>query len=223
MSSSRSWRSSHATGRTPLSDVGDERRALDTSVGQASEGLLDAVRFAVDAHGRVRQARKGTAFPYVIHPLRVGEILYRHGADEDVVRAGLLHDTIEDARVSAQELAERFGPRVADLVLGVSEPDKSAPWRVRKEHTIASVRTAPDDVLHVLAADKVDNVRSIKESLAERGDETWAIFNAGEDDQRWYYRELTHAFLERDADDELFKTLQVEVETVFPTEPDPDR
>jgi (p)ppGpp synthase/HD superfamily hydrolase len=170
----------------------------------------------VEAHGRVRQARKGTSFPYVIHPLRVGEILYRHGCDGDIIRAGLLHDTIEDAQVPREELARRFGERVAELVVGASEPDRSAPWRQRKEHTIAFVRSAPHDVLEVLAADKLDNVRSIKESLAERGDETWSIFNAGEVEQRWYYRELARAFVERDPDDELFKTLAVEVETVFP-------
>ncbi len=184
-------------------------------------GLYEALAFAVEAHGRVRQARKGTAFPYVIHPLRVGEILYRHGCDEDVIRAGMLHDTIEDAQVSRAELAERFGERVAELVVGASEPDRNASWRERKEHTIAFVRTAPADVLEVLAADKLDNVRSIKESLAERGDETWKIFNAGEADQRWYYRELARAFLERDPDDELFRTLQVEVESVFPEGPAP--
>ena len=80
------------------------------------------------------------------------------------------------------------------------------------------MRSAPHDVLEVLAADKLDNVRSIKESLAERGEETWAIFNAGEADQRWYNRELASAFVERDPDDELFRTLAVEVETVFPGE-----
>jgi (p)ppGpp synthase/HD superfamily hydrolase len=164
----------------------------------------------------VRQARKGTSFPYVIHPLRVGEILYRHGCDEDVIRAGLLHDTIEDAQVTRDELAGRFGERVAELVVGASEPDRAASWRRRKEHTIAYVRTAPADVLEVLAADKLDNVRSIKESLAERGDETWSIFNAGEADQRWYYRGLAEAFIESDRDDDLFCTLAVEVETVFP-------
>jgi (p)ppGpp synthase/HD superfamily hydrolase len=200
-----------------LSDLADERRALTEKVGPAVEGLYEALSFAVEAHGRVRQARKGTSFPYVIHPLRVGEILYRHGCDEDIIRAGLLHDTIEDAQVTREELAGRFGERVAELVVGASEPDKSAPWRDRKEHTIAFVRAAPADILEVLAADKLDNIRSIKESLAERGDETWAIFNAGEADQRWYYRELARAFLERDPDDELFRTLGVEVETVFPS------
>jgi hypothetical protein len=46
--------------------------------------------------------------------------------------------------------------------------------------------------------------------------QTWTIFNAGEDQQRWYYTELAKAFLDRDPDDELFKTLAVEVESVFP-------
>jgi (p)ppGpp synthase/HD superfamily hydrolase len=198
-----------------VSEHADERRAL-AERGAAVEGLYEALAFAVEAHGRVRQARKGTSFPYVIHPLRVGEILYRHGCDEDVIRAGLLHDTIEDAQVTRDELAARFGERVAELVVGASEPDRSAPWRERKQHTIEHVRTAPGDVVEVLAADKLDNVRSIRESLAERGDETWKLFNAGEADQRWYYRELARAFLERDPDDELFRTLAAEVESVFP-------
>ena len=198
-----------------MSDLSDERRAL-AEHGPDVEGLYEALAFAVEAHGRVRQARKGTSFPYVIHPLRVGEILYRHGCDEDVIRAGLLHDTIEDAQVTRDELAARFGERVAELVVGASEPDRAAPWRERKQHTIDHVVTASAAVVEVLAADKLDNVRSIKESLAERGDETWKIFNAGEADQRWYYRELTRAFLERDPDDELFRTLAVEVEMVFP-------
>jgi len=95
--------------------------------------------------------RKGTARPYILHPLAVAGILEEHGYDEDLVVAGLLHDTVEDASYDSpafqlemsalagagrmpypaslvefrsafvQFLGAEFGGGVVELVLGVSE------------------------------------------------------------------------------------------------------
>jgi hypothetical protein len=56
-------------------------------MGSASPLLIAALGFSVDAHAAVRQERKGTTFPYVVHPIRVGEILDLFGWDTDHVRA----------------------------------------------------------------------------------------------------------------------------------------
>jgi (p)ppGpp synthase/HD superfamily hydrolase len=182
--------------------------------------LFDALAFAVDAHGRVAHARKGTRFPYMIHPIRVGWILERHGYDDELVAAGLLHDTLEDTDVTREQIAERFGDRVADLVEAVSEADRTAGWNERKGATIAKVAEAEADVLPLLAADKLENVRSIRDTLAERGeDKTWSLFKAGRSEQAWYYRSLADAFLARDPASKLFRTLETEVEAVFPASP----
>lgn len=181
------------------------------------DALFGALAFAVEAHGRVGHLRKGTRFPYVIHPIRVAWILERHGYDDELAMAGLLHDTIEDTVVTAEEIADRFGERVAELVVAVSEENKNAPWGERKSATIAKVAAAGPDVLAVLAADKLDNVRSIRETLAERGeDETWALFKTGRAEQVWYYRSLADAFFARDPDHDLFRTLRNEVDAMFP-------
>jgi (p)ppGpp synthase/HD superfamily hydrolase len=183
----------------------------------AADTLFDAVAFAVEAHGRVGHLRKGTRFPYVIHPIRVAWTLERHGYDDEVITAGLLHDTIEDTDVTAQEIAERFGKRVADLVEAVSEPDKSAPWEERKSATIDKVASADEAVLAILAADKLDNVRATRDDLAEAGEEaTWAKFKTGRAEQAWYYRTLADGFLAREPESLLFQTLENEVEAVFP-------
>ena len=130
----------------------------------------------------------------------------------------MLHDTIEDAEVTAEELAERFGERVARLVQAVSEVDRGASWRDRKGATIEKVAAADDDVLAVLASDKLDNIRSIRDSLAERGEtETWALFKVDRPEHEWYYRSLAEAFLERDPSRDLFQTLKTEVDAVFPS------
>ena len=83
---------------------------------------------------------------------------------------GFLHDTIEDTHVSAEKLKRAFGPRVASLVAAVSEPDKLLSWKQRKEHSLAAFEEARDaDVLALVAADKLDNVRSVvKNELRER-------------------------------------------------------
>jgi (p)ppGpp synthase/HD superfamily hydrolase len=178
--------------------------------------LFEALAFAVEAHGRVGHLRKGTSFPYVIHPIRVAWTLERHGYDNEVITAGLLHDTIEDTDVTAEEIADRFGERVARLVEAVSEADKSASWEDRKSATVAKVGGADSDVLAILAADKLDNVRATRDDLAEIGEEaTWAKFKTGREDQAWYYRTLADGFLARDPENELFRTLDTEVRAVF--------
>ena len=193
---------------------------METSeaLGTASPRLLDALAFAVDAHGRVAQARKGTTFPYTIHPIRVAEILYRHARDdEDLVVAGLLHDTVEDTGVTLEEIEKRFGARVARLVAGASEVDTTLPWAERKGRTLEGARTAELDVLHVVAADKLDNVRSIRDSLLDVGaDATWGLFSAPRSAQRRYYTELARTIADRDPANGLFQALAVETEMLFP-------
>lgn len=58
------------------------------------------------------------------HPVVVGEILKTLGADEHLVAAGYLHDTIEDTSTIYEELKMKFGGEVADLVNEVTQEGK---------------------------------------------------------------------------------------------------
>jgi (p)ppGpp synthase/HD superfamily hydrolase len=60
--------------------------------------LFDAIEFATRAHEG--QFRKGTRIPFIIHPLSVAKLLIEREFSEEVVIAGLLHDTLEDARTA---------------------------------------------------------------------------------------------------------------------------
>jgi hypothetical protein len=186
----------------------------------ANPRYVEALSFAVERHAAVRQPRKGTDFPYVVHPIRVAEILDRFGYSEDVVMAGVLHDTVEDASVTYAELRNEFGERVSELVEKASEPDKSLDWRTRKQHTVARAASENDlEALALVAADKLDNVRSLQETLRGRGEkETWKIFNAGRRNQHWYYRTLAQTLLDREPTNLLFRTLDAEVHALFPDE-----
>jgi (p)ppGpp synthase/HD superfamily hydrolase len=157
--------------------------------------IFHAIQFASAAHAG--QYRKGTRIPYLIHPLRVAAILLEAGCAEHLAVAAVLHDTVEDCFVSLEQIRRLFGPRIAELVAGASEPDKSLPWEDRKQHTIEFLRTAGDDQLLVSLADKLDNIRSIREDLALHGELAWLRFRRGRDKQRWYYESLSAVFTHR--------------------------
>ena len=132
--------------------------------------------------------------------------------------AGFLHDTIEDTDVTADEISATFGPRVAGLVTSVSEPDKSLPWKTRKQHTIEHLEQEQDpEVLALVAADKLDNVRAITDTLRHLGQEkTWALFKADRSEQHSYYRRIAEILLRKDPESRLFRTLDFETQTLFP-------
>lgn len=132
-----------------------------------------AIQFAVVAHEG--QYRKGTNIPYIVHPVSVGFLLQSIGCDEEVIAAGLLHDTVEDTDTEVDDIKREFGERVASLVLSVSEPDKTLPWEKRKIHTIESLGQVGEDTLVITLADKIHNLRTLLLDGQQNGEEVWEI------------------------------------------------
>lgn len=155
--------------------------------------LHDAIIFAAKAHKG--QVRKGTDVDYLTHPMEVLQILTQMGADENLLIAGVLHDTVEDTCVTVDEILDRFGGDVASLVEHHTE-DKSLSWRARKEYTVASLEYADKRTQMLVMADKVSNQRSIYADLKEMGEELWSRFNAPKSEQSWYYSAVQDALKE---------------------------
>ena len=81
------------------------------------ELIQKAYVFAATAHaGQTRLSGE----PYLSHPLAVAYTLADMGFDEPTVAAGLLHDTVEDTGTTIEEIDDKFGEDVADIVLNVS-------------------------------------------------------------------------------------------------------
>ena len=100
--------------------------------------IKKAIKFATKTHEVYqKQKRKGKDIAYITHPLTVGIILSQAKASEDVIVAGILHDTIEDStdekKVTIEMIEERFGKETSNLVLSVTETDKSLSWEERKK------------------------------------------------------------------------------------------
>jgi len=179
--------------------------------------LFDAIEFAARAHRE--HYRKGTRIPYIAHLISVAKILIEYDCTEEIIVGGILHDTVEDTYVTLEDIHRSFGEKVASLVEAASEPDKSDTWENRKRHTIEYLKTAPMDVLILSCADKLDNIRSIKEDYERFGDSVWKRFRRAKDSQEWYYSALAAVFITR-AEGEpgatLFRQFNYEVKQVFP-------
>lgn len=175
-----------------------------------------AISVAAWAHRS--QFRKGTDIPYISHPYAVGMILARNGFGTPVIAAGILHDTVEDTELTLAQIAERFGPQVARIVDGCTEPDKSLSWETRKAESLARLQSAPFEVKAVLCADKIHNVRTLQEDLRAHGDAVWERFKRGKKLQRWYHVESARILSEYARQSEkgaFFARLQPEVEVLF--------
>ena len=89
---------------------------------KADFGLIRrAYAFGAEAH---KEQKRLSGVPYISHPLAVAHILTQLKMDAMTIASALLHDTIEDTGVTAQQVAERFGNDVAMLVEGVTKLDK---------------------------------------------------------------------------------------------------
>ncbi|HEY4579004.1 MAG TPA: HD domain-containing protein, partial [Savagea sp.] len=137
--------------------------------------------------------------PYILHGMEAGiiasQLTNTHGViDEEVVAAAILHDTMEDAFVTYETLVELFNERIAKLVQSQSE-DKTKSWQERKEATLELLRQNESEAVEITTlADKLSNMRAIARDYAELKDGLWSKFNAGKEQQQWYYSSLGSAF-----------------------------
>ena len=179
--------------------------------------IFQAIDFAQNAHQG--QYRKGSRIPYIIHPLTVMEYLIRFGCSEEVVMAGVLHDVVEDTPYTMEDIFNLFGERVAELVDFASEPEHdNKSWNERKSHTIEMIKEMKDkEVLYLTCADKLHNVRSMKEDYKVIGEALWKKFKEGKEKQKWYYNSLRDAYLShyQSEKDEIFKVFAYEVDRLF--------
>ena len=133
------------------------------------ELVSEAVAFAVKAHDGMR--RKKSESPYILHPMEAAVIVGSMTDDQNVIAAAALHDVVEDAGITIDEIEEKFGKRVRELVESETE-DKRADlppadtWRIRKEESLAFLKSTNDDeVLMVWLGDKLANMRHCKRRL----------------------------------------------------------
>jgi len=126
--------------------------------------LIKAASFAAEKHKNQRR-KDADASPYINHPIALADVLANEGgiANEEVLVAALLHDTIEDTETTEQELKALFGNKITSIVLEVTD-DKSLSKAERKTLQIEHAKHSSIEAKQVKLADKICNLRDILSS-----------------------------------------------------------
>jgi GTP pyrophosphokinase len=128
------------------------------------ELLKQAHLFSNEAHGSQRRVEGS---PYIEHPLAVASVLADMKMDVATIAAGLLHDTIEDTRMSAKNIRDRFGKEIAFLVEGLTKLSKmefSTKEEAQAENFRKMLLAMSEDlrVIIIKFADRLHNMRTLQ-------------------------------------------------------------
>jgi guanosine-3',5'-bis(diphosphate) 3'-pyrophosphohydrolase len=122
--------------------------------------VSEAADLAARRHNGMARKGRGNE-PYINHLAEVANLLAAatDGADAELVAAGWLHDTVEDTDTTREELAQKFGERVAALVVEVTD-DMSLPKDQRRQKQIVDAPKKSPGAKLIKIADKISNIRA---------------------------------------------------------------
>ena len=135
-----------------------------------SKLILKAYNFAKEQHGD--QLRR-SGEPYIIHPMQVAYILADLGLDDSTICAALLHDVVEDTEVTHQDLINKFGLEIAEMVDGVTKLSKLN-YESIEEAQVENYRKMflamgkDIRVIMIKLADRLHNMRTLKYLTRDR-------------------------------------------------------
>lgn len=159
------------------------------------EMVSKAMVFAVQAHDGMRRRRSDN--PYILHPMEVAVIVSTMTEDPALIAAAVLHDVVEDAGITMEEIEDTFGTRVRELVEAETENkrDELPPtetWYIRKKESLEVLKNTKDeDVLRLWLSDKLANMRAFYQQWKAEGDDMWKHFHQQDPSvQAWYYRNI---------------------------------
>ena len=179
-----------------------------------------AFSFALEAH---QNQKRDEGVPYIIHPVAVAKILTDLKLDSATITTGLLHDTIEDTKVTYESVKKEFGEEVANLVEGVTkisalENKASSDSKAENFRKLILATSKDIRVLLVKLADRLHNMRTIqflkdKDKSIRKAKETMEIYapladRMGMNRIRDELEDLSFSVLNKPARDLIIKRLE---------------
>ncbi|MEY3748104.1 MAG: hypothetical protein RL194_1563 [Pseudomonadota bacterium] len=132
--------------------------------------VWEAYRYSAAAHeGQIRRSGE----PYITHPVSVACILAELHLDTPTLLAALLHDVVEDTGITKQDISDRFGKQVAELVDGLSKLDKiefQSAMQAQAENFRKMLLAMSQDVRVILVklADRLHNMQTLDVMAPEK-------------------------------------------------------
>jgi (p)ppGpp synthase/HD superfamily hydrolase len=159
--------------------------------------INEAIKLASHLHRhQVRKDNNHT--PYASHLFSVAMILAEVTDNEDIIIAGLMHDSLEDVpNYNYQNLVNDCGEHVAEIVKHITEPldankseDEQIPWLERKEEYLKNLRTGGLESAMVSTADKIHNTESFISDVEKEGEEFLKRFDSSLRNKLWFHEQV---------------------------------
>lgn len=136
--------------------------------------------------------------PYSSHLVSVAMLVESVTSDEDIIVAALMHDSLEDVPgYTYEQLVNDCGERVAQIVLGVTEPldankslHEQLPWLTRKEMYLDKLRNGTIESILVACADKIHNIESFLIDYKAEGEAFNAKFGSSIRNRIWFHEQV---------------------------------
>lgn len=138
--------------------------------------------------------RKKEDIELSFHSIMVGNMLKNINCDEDTVYIGYLHDIIEDTNYSYDDLLSKYGKKIADGVLALSEDQSIENYIERKKKFLEKLDTVDNKILLVEIADKLQNLISDYDMFLVKGKDFLITECNNFEELKWYYLELQKLF-----------------------------
>lgn len=131
------------------------------------EIIIDAYVYAREKHKG--QMRKWSNLEYFIHPKAVARMMEDLTHKDYMVAVALLHDTIEDTDATYEEILERFGKKIADLVMELTETPERRKGRKKVDYLKDEMRNyMSSDALTIKLADRLHNVKFLEKDITDK-------------------------------------------------------
>ena len=151
-----------------------------------SQLIQKAILKMTDLHnGRVRKGDGKT--PYSVHPLEVAMLFARFVPQEWFIAGALLHDALEDAGCTYEQLTEEFGEGAASLVQLVTEDRSITDYWERKAAAVERAKSHAFSMT-LKAIDALVNMKDLIALLKEKGEKAWQVFNGSKELKLAYFR-----------------------------------
>lgn len=124
--------------------------------------IMEVLEFATEAHKG--QVRKYSGIPYITHPIAVAQMIAEAGGSTAQIKAALLHDVVEDCGVTREEIQEKFGFEIRQLVHELSKVCPVVPGLTRaycKQKDKEFLATVSPEAQSIKYCDIIHNTVSI--------------------------------------------------------------
>lgn len=143
---------------------------IDSAI-ERSPLVAEALAAVEEVHAGQTRETGGGEIALLDHLTAVAERLAAEGCGEETLAAALLHDAVERAAFEPEQVRERFGPEVAEIVAALTEDPSIEDYEERKEEHRARVAAASPEARAVFAADKTVNVALLRDAYRQRREE----------------------------------------------------